>query len=90
MRSEEHTSELQSQSVISYAVFCLKNGSCKAFLDFQLSTVHFPEPTLWLLVTGSLAVFAVFKVDEGFAESAAWTAEMGRMFDLGLETDSRD
>ena len=23
-RSEEHTSELQSQSVISYAVFCLK------------------------------------------------------------------
>ena len=24
MRSEEHTSELQSQSTISYAVFCLK------------------------------------------------------------------
>ena len=24
LRSEEHTSELQSQSVISYAVFCLK------------------------------------------------------------------
>ena len=24
IRSEEHTSELQSQSVISYAVFCLK------------------------------------------------------------------
>ena len=23
-RSEEHTSELQSQSLISYAVFCLK------------------------------------------------------------------
>ena len=24
LRSEEHTSELQSQSTISYAVFCLK------------------------------------------------------------------
>ena len=24
VRSEEHTSELQSQSLISYAVFCLK------------------------------------------------------------------
>ena len=27
MRSEEHTSELQSQSVISYAVFCLDRKS---------------------------------------------------------------
>ena len=25
-RSEEHTSELQSQCCISYAVFCLKRG----------------------------------------------------------------
>ena len=31
-RSEEHTSELQSQSVISYAVFCLKK--------IQISKVH--------------------------------------------------
>ena len=29
-RSEEHTSELQSQSLISYAVFCLKK---KKILD---------------------------------------------------------
>jgi len=27
-RSEEHTSELQSQSTISYAVFCLKTKKC--------------------------------------------------------------
>ena len=29
MRSEEHTSELQSQSTISYAVFCLKKKKKK-------------------------------------------------------------
>ena len=28
MRSEEHTSELQSPILISYAVFCLKKRSC--------------------------------------------------------------
>src|SRR6187399_2138440 len=27
-RSEEHTSELQSRAVISYAVFCLKKKKC--------------------------------------------------------------
>ena len=30
VRSEEHTSELQSQEIISYAVFCLKK-TAKAF-----------------------------------------------------------
>ena len=30
VRSEEHTSELQSRSVISYAVFCLKKISTRA------------------------------------------------------------
>ena len=29
LRSEEHTSELQSQSTISYAVFCLKKKKKK-------------------------------------------------------------
>ena len=29
LRSEEHTSELQSQSTISYAVFCLKKKKNK-------------------------------------------------------------
>lgn len=43
---------------------------------------------MWLLVIGSVTVFTVFT--EGLAESAAWTAEMGRMFDLGLETDGED
>src|ERR1051326_9188324 len=31
-RSEEHTSELQSHSFISYAVFCLKKNTCIRFL----------------------------------------------------------
>ena len=33
-RSEEHTSELQSHSFISYAVFCLKNKSNLHFSHF--------------------------------------------------------
>ena len=34
VRSEEHTSELQSPLIISYAVFCLK-GWCKLELNLQ-------------------------------------------------------
>src|SRR3546814_7787407 len=37
MRSEEHTSELQSLMRISYAVFCLKKKNCK---NKQQSTTH--------------------------------------------------
>src|SRR5213592_5036024 len=43
MRSEEHTSELQSRYVISYAVFCLKKkkykigGVCGVCLDQVLT-----------------------------------------------------
>src|ERR1051326_9410742 len=33
-RSEEHTSELQSQSFMSYAVFCLKKMSCTCAFPF--------------------------------------------------------
>src|SRR3546814_4141877 len=33
MRSEEHTSELQSLMRISYAVFCLKNNKKKTYKD---------------------------------------------------------
>src|SRR6187551_61833 len=36
MRSEEHTSELQSLCVISYAVFCLKKKKKKYILSFDL------------------------------------------------------
>ena len=32
IRSEEHTSELQSRGLISYAVFCLKKKNLKKFL----------------------------------------------------------
>src|SRR5213595_4259661 len=39
-RSEEHTSELQSPSVISYAVFCLKKTKTKIwFVSFAVD-VH--------------------------------------------------
>src|SRR3546814_8543236 len=33
MRSEEHTSELQSLMRISYAVFCLKKKNCARFMS---------------------------------------------------------
>src|SRR6187431_3687131 len=36
MRSEEHTSELQSRTVISYAVFCLKKKKQKPNFCFFL------------------------------------------------------
>ena len=36
-RSEEHTSELQSQSTISYAVFCLKKKKQKTHVDSYCS-----------------------------------------------------
>ena len=36
IRSEEHTSELQSQSTISYAVFCLKKKKKKT----HPTTIH--------------------------------------------------
>ena len=35
-RSEEHTSELQSHSFISYAVFCLKKKNKTTILSFQI------------------------------------------------------
>src|SRR5213075_3402904 len=34
-RSEEHTSELQSRLVISYAVFCLKKKKTRALQQYQ-------------------------------------------------------
>ena len=34
-RSEEHTSELQSHSFISYAVFCLKKKICRLLLEIN-------------------------------------------------------
>src|SRR6187431_3563347 len=38
-RSEEHTSELQSRTVISYAVFCLKKKKKKIFKQ-PSATIH--------------------------------------------------
>src|ERR1051326_2170329 len=39
-RSEEHTSELQSHSFISYAVFCLKKTNTKLLRTLALGTTH--------------------------------------------------
>src|SRR5213595_4134737 len=38
-RSEEHTSELQSPSVISYAVFCLKKKKKKTNIQFPPTNI---------------------------------------------------
>src|SRR3546814_1595395 len=38
LRSEEHTSELQSLMRISYAVFCLKNNTIDTYTNHQHST----------------------------------------------------
>ena len=51
-RSEEHTSELQSHSFISYAVFCLKKKNFfLSFLFFSLlfsfSSLRFPSPPVF-------------------------------------------
>src|ERR1051325_11748987 len=46
IRSEEHTSELQSPYVISYAVFCLK----KQLMKLQLLIRRFTDPLLLLSV----------------------------------------
>src|ERR1051326_9420990 len=45
-RSEEHTSELQSHSFISYAVFCLKKINCKRQMEqVSLASLQFPSTT---------------------------------------------
>src|SRR3546814_4224668 len=41
LRSEEHTSELQSLMRISYAVFCLKNKTNTTLQIRQLTTIHY-------------------------------------------------
>ena len=45
LRSEEHTSELQSQSTISYAVFCLKKKKKKKKLTPETKTNRLHMPT---------------------------------------------
>src|SRR3546814_1014381 len=40
VRSEEHTSELQSLMRISYAVFCLKKKSQKSYILTHATTSH--------------------------------------------------
>src|SRR3546814_3228969 len=40
VRSEEHTSELQSLMRISYAVFCLKKKNKTSILNYAMTTQH--------------------------------------------------
>ena len=53
LRSEEHTSELQSQSTNSYAVFCLKKkkNNCKP---------HFHFLTINIKIINSIIHFTIF------------------------------
>src|SRR3546814_2027161 len=53
MRSEEHTSELQSLMRISYAVFCLK----KKILPTQTIAYHLHNPSILLLLFYSQYIF---------------------------------
>src|ERR1051325_12247052 len=39
LRSEEHTSELQSPYVISYAVFCLKKNNTQPYIFFRTQII---------------------------------------------------
>src|SRR3546814_10353799 len=48
MRSEEHTSELQSLMRISYAVFCLKKKNNRSKLTHELPTQHKLEKNITL------------------------------------------
>src|SRR5210317_631680 len=45
-RSEEHTSELQSHSEISYAVFCLKKKT-NPVIDLILEPVELAREVVW-------------------------------------------
>src|SRR6187431_3828856 len=45
MRSEEHTSELQSRTVISYAVLCLKKKKKQVAIHFNKDIVKSSTPT---------------------------------------------
>src|SRR3546814_1761852 len=51
MRSEEHTSELQSLMRISYAVFCLKK---KTKSDYQFQLIETTTPTLQTHTTNQI------------------------------------
>src|ERR1051326_5565390 len=49
MRSEEHTSELQSHSFISYAVFCLKKKPYTGGSQAALTAHHGLQPGFFFL-----------------------------------------
>src|SRR3546814_4796899 len=50
IRSEEHTSELQSLMRISYAVFCLKKNTTQN-LTTRIQLTHLMPPTAWRRTT---------------------------------------
>src|SRR5213594_5089123 len=49
VRSEEHTSELQSRTLISYAVFCLKKKKIrKNYSDIRLYTYNLNKNIIYI------------------------------------------
>src|SRR5210317_1166401 len=61
-RSEEHTSELQSHSEISYAVFCLKKKNSEYRNDDEEYYTYFEEERRRVTVRGP-ACFVTFSGD---------------------------
>src|SRR3546814_5811816 len=58
VRSEEHTSELQSLMRISYAVFCLKKNNTTPLHIYRTLRLHAPEyvPALYYYMNRSLTL----------------------------------
>src|SRR5213075_3572141 len=53
-RSEEHTSELQSRLVISYAVFCLKKKKIKKLIEHSYNIVKIYYNVAYMNLTFSI------------------------------------
>ena len=60
-RSEEHTSELQSQSTISYAVFCLKKKKKNTYLSTLHLSIHYLQSCTPLYTT-ILYILTIFSL----------------------------
>lgn len=70
------------------------SGSCRAFLDFQLSMAHFEEDLSAFVTTGVVVAVAVAADEEGFGGlsetmgfldgSGEWTAEIGLIDLMGF------
>src|SRR3546814_3212378 len=62
MRSEEHTSELQSLMRISYAVFCLKKKKQKPVMEVNMKRVRLWKTKNILRITHTLSQTHIYSV----------------------------